>query len=283
MDLRKAVDRAKKIRRDAKQTGSGGVPAIGAREQKSGWVSPVYCESRCMELDRQKVGKNRCVCIFPDAPEGGYYKLLRTQVQLRCKAKGWNTVMITSVRPGEGKTLTAINLALTFAKEFHQTTLLVDCDLKRQTIQQYLGLSSNKGLVNYLIDDTPLKDLIIWPGIEKLTVISGGTPVHESTELMGSPQMEALVAEMKNRYTDRYVIFDVPPILSEADAMAFTPLVDCILMVVEAEKTPMQDIKKALELIPKEKFLGFVLNRQKSSLNGYYYDGNYHKKRGRAS
>ncbi len=76
--------------------------------------------------------------------------------------------------------------------------------------------------------------------------------------------------EMKKRYNDRYVFFDAPPILSGADAIAFSPLVDCILMVVQAEKTTSQEIRNALEMIPKHKFLGFVLNRQSSSFNGYY-------------
>jgi len=74
--------------------------------------------------------------------------------------------------------------------------------------------------------------------------------------------MRDLVAEMKSRYADRFIIFDVPPLLDRADALAFAPLVDCILMVVQAGKTSIHDVKNALELIPKEKFLGFVLNRQ---------------------
>ena len=75
---------------------------------------------------------------------------------------------------------------------------------------------------------------------------------------------------MKKRYKDRYVFFDVPPILSAADAIAFSPLVDCILIVVQAASTSIRDVKKAVEMIPKDKFLGFVLNRQRSPIKGYY-------------
>lgn len=177
--------------------------------------------------------------------------------------------MITSVLPGEGKTLTAINLAFAFAKEFNQTTLLVDCDLKRQKVHEYLGIQSDKGLVHYLTNSTPLRDVIIWPRIEKLTLISGGSSTRESTELLGSPKMKNLVAEMKHRYLDRYLLFDVPALLSGADAVAFAPMVDGILIVVQADRTFIQDIHKALDLIPKEKFLGFVLNRQRSSSSSY--------------
>ena len=179
--------------------------------------------------------------------------------------------MITSVQAGEGKTLTAINLAVTFAKEYDQTVLLVDCDLRRQKVHQYLNFSSEKGIVDYLMNGHPLNDLIVWPNIEKLTLISGGKTIANSAELLGSPKMKALVQEIKSRYDDRCVIFDTPPILGWADAIAFAPLVDCILMVVEEGRTSIKDVNKALEMIPKEKFLGFVLNRRKSPLNKYYY------------
>ena len=212
------------------------------------------------------------MCISPDAPEIDSYKVVRTQIQQRARENGWNTVMVTSVQPGEGKTLTSINLAMTFAKEFNHTVLLVDCDLRRQNIHQYLGLSSDTGLIDYLRDGRPLKDLIIWPSIEKLTLISGGRTIQDSTELLGSPRMKSLVTEMKARYEDRFVFFDVPPILAGADAIAFAPLVDCILMVVEAGRTSIHDIKRALELIPKDKFIGFVLNRSDyTDFSGKYY------------
>ncbi len=92
----------------------------------------------------------------------------------------------------------------------------------------------------------------------------------ESAELLGSQRMKALVAEMKNRYSDRYVIFDSPPLLSGADALTFAQLVDCVILVVEEGKTPIKEIQKAVELIPKEKFMGFVLNKSNMSKKGYY-------------
>ena len=126
--------------------------------------------------------------------------------------------MITSANPGEGKTVTAINLAVTFAKEFNNTSLLVDCDLKQQKIHQYLGLPGEKGLADYLIKGTPMDELIIWQGIEKLTLISGGAAVKDSSELLGSPKMKSIIKEMKNRYDNRYIFLDVPPVLNVSDA-----------------------------------------------------------------
>jgi non-specific protein-tyrosine kinase len=169
--------------------------------------------------------------------------------------------MITSPNVGEGKTLTAINLAITFAKEHDQTVLLVDADLKKQHVHHIMGYENEWSLVDYLTHKQSLNDMIVWPCIEKLTVISGSTTVQESAELLASPMMKTLVDEMKTRYKDRYVIFDVPAVLDGADAMAFAHYVDGILMVIREGRTPIQDIKKALEVIPVKKFLGFALNR----------------------
>jgi protein-tyrosine kinase len=112
--------------------------------------------------------------------------------------------------------------------------------------------------------------VILWPKVDKLTLISGGGTINESAELLGSKRMQELVAEMKIRYLDRYVIFDTPPLLSGADALAFLQLIDGIVLVVEEGKTPIKEVEKALALIPKEKFLGFVLNKACITQKGYY-------------
>ena len=269
MKLRKALDKANKERQETLGSAEEideiqvadddlGDPAVSL---KGGiWQAPVYSESVSVNLDQQKLIRNRCVCISSDAPQLDAYKVLRTQIRQRTKEQGMNTIMVTSVKPGEGKTVTAINLALTFAREYHQTVLLVDCDLKKQDIHRYLGFASDRGLIDYLEYDMPLKDFIIWPGIEKLTLISGGRVVSDSSELLGSPKMKELLEDMKTRYNDRYVILDVPAVIDGADAMVFAPLVDGIIMVVEKGATSLSDVKKALELMPREKFLGFVLN-----------------------
>ena len=123
-----------------------------------------------------------------------------------------------------------------------------------------MGYPSRLGLADYLLDDRPMSDLIVWPGIEKLTVISGGRTIQDSTELLGSQRMKALVHEMKSRYPDRFVFFDVPPLLTVADAVAFAPLVDAVLMVVREGRNPMPNICRALELLPPDRFLGYVMN-----------------------
>jgi non-specific protein-tyrosine kinase len=229
--------------------------------EKGGWISPAYMNSRSVKLNPQTLADNRCVGYQHEAPELEYYRMLRTHIIQQTGGKG-NTIMVTSAGPGEGKTLTAINLAFTFAREYKQTALLVDCDLRRQQIYERLGYPSDKGLADYLIDDVPFSDLVVWPGVEKLTVISGGKTVKDSSELLGSLGMKNLVMDMKTRYPERYVIFDVPPLLTCADSLAFAPMVDYVLVVVQVGKTSLQDVNKALNLLPSEKVLGLVMNRQ---------------------
>jgi len=233
----------------------------GVRVSSSGWVSPHYSQSCAVDLDPAALQANRCVGLISDASESDYYKVLRIQLRQRLKERRWNSVMVTSVHGGEGKTVTAINLAAMFAKEFDQTVLLVDCDLCRQPIQHYLGYRHDFGLVDHVMEGCPLDQIIVWPKVEKLTLISGGRTVADATELLTSPRMAELVREMKDRYTDRLIFFDLPPLLGSADALSFAPLVDGIVVVVEEGRTPMPDINKALKMLPEEKIMGLVLNK----------------------
>jgi non-specific protein-tyrosine kinase len=249
---------------DAAGSDKGGISQSGKNQvnvSRSGWVSPQYKESRRVDLDHRVLERNRLVGLLPESNETGYYKVLRTQIQQRMRANGWNTLMVTSVHPGEGKTLTAVNLAAMFAREFDQTVMLVDADLKAQAVHRRLGYDSDRGLVDYLLGNSELRDIIVWPGVEKFTVISGGRICEDGTEVLNSPRMRALVEELKSRYRDRYLFFDVPPVLGRADAMVFADFVDAIVLVVQDGKTPMPDIQKALDYLPKHKFLGYVMSR----------------------
>lgn len=271
MNLRKALDRAKE-ERDLHGDGAVAQVVKNGPSDTSGWLPPVYTESKNVTIDIETAVKNHCVALSTEFAEVNYYKVLRTQLRQLSQRKDWNTVMVTSASPNEGKTVTAINLAATFAREYNHTVLLVDADLRMQMIHRYLGYSSKLGLLDYLENKAPMHDIITWPGIEKFTIISGDRVVDDSSELIASPRMQSLMDELKHRYKDRYVIFDAPPILGVADALAFAPLVDCIIVVVGAGSTNRQNLKEALELLPKEKIAGFVLNRLKGANKLY---GNY--------
>jgi protein-tyrosine kinase len=279
MDLVKSIERAKNERRQARTERHGEITQTDKPVVEGGaWQPPIYDESQKVVLDRNQAEKLRCVGLFPDKPESDYYSVVRTQIQNMAEEKGWNTIMVTSAQPGEGKTLTSINLAFSFAKAYSQTVLLVDNDLRRQSIYRYFGIQSKYGLIDHLTRDVSLNKIIQWPGVEKMVFISGGKTIASSSELMGSPRMKSMMKEMKSRYKDRYVFFDTPPLLVGADAMTFASLVDAIVIVVEAGKTSREDIQKACDLIPQEKILGFILNREKRSSRSYY-NYNYYNQR----
>jgi non-specific protein-tyrosine kinase len=281
MDLTQSIEKAKLERQK-----HAGVPAAGIAatvtaqpvEEVEAWHPPAYDESQRVSIDLKHAEKMHLVGLSPDKPESDYYSVTRTQILNMTQEKGWNTIMVTSAQPEEGKTITCINLSLSFAKAYNQTVLLVDNDLRRQNIYRYLGIQSKYGLIDHLTKGIPIGDLIQWPGIEKMVFISGGKTVSSSSELMGSPQMKGMIKEMKSRYPDRYVFFDTPPLLVGADAMTFAPLVDGIAIVVQADKTSREDVQRAMDLIPEEKFLGFILNRERKSSRSNYYYKYYSKK-----
>jgi len=246
--------------------------------QTAGWISPAYVQSRTVKLDPLVLGRNRCLLSPDTTREAESFRILRRRVLQLAKSSGENAIMITSALPGEGKTVTAINLAFAISREFQHTVLLVDGDLKKQSIQTYLGYTGEKGLVDHLVGGTPVPELITWTGIEKMTVISGGRLVNESDEILGSPRMRELMEEMKGRYSERFIILDAPPVLTGADVLTLAPLVDKIIVVVQAGKTSMDDVQKALGYLPQDKVLGLVLNRGSSPHpSSYYHDRDQQK------
>jgi exopolysaccharide/PEP-CTERM locus tyrosine autokinase len=201
------------------------------------------------------------------------YNLLRTQVLMRTRDQGFNTIMVTSAVEGEGKTLTAINLAVSIARDVQQTVLLVDTDLRNPRVHTLLGCPEAKGLSDYLIRDVPIPELLLNPGVAKMVVLPAGNRLSGSTDILGSPKMERLVQELKNRYGDRYVIFDCPPLLTVPDSLVFSSYVDGIILVVEAGRTSKEEIRNSIELLDGKNILGLVMNRGESAREYYYGAG----------
>jgi len=202
------------------------------------------------------------MAAYDKGPFVDAFKILRTQVMRRLRENGWNVLGITSPGDGEGKTLTAVNLAISLGMETAQTVLLVDANLRNPTIHEVFGLEDCPGLADYLLDDTPIENLLVHPGIGRLVLLPGGRTVQNSAELLTSHKMLALVEEFKHRYPSRIVIFDLPPLLQTADVLAFSPYTDALLLVVEEGKTSADDVQRALSLVKDSRpILGTVLNK----------------------
>jgi protein-tyrosine kinase len=199
------------------------------------------------------------------------FRVLRTRVLHRLEAAKYTTLGIVSANKGDGKTVTAINLAVSFAMNVDKTVLLVDADLRSPRIHQYFGLRASPGLQDYLLADAPLSSCLVHPNIDRLVVLPAGDPLPDSSEVLSSPKMIDLAKEAKARYPGRIVIYDLPPLLGSDDAIAFLQHVDCALLVVADGITPERDIVEAVNLLDGRELIGTVLNKSKYTPRTYYY------------
>ncbi len=184
-----------------------------------------------------------------------------------------NLILLTSSLPGEGKSYSSINLALSIAQERDHTVLLVDCDVARHGTSRSLGISDKPGLVELLeSDDLDISDVILRTDIPKLSLISAGKQHEYVAELLASHRMVELVHELGSRYQDRVIIFDGPPILPTPQTQVLVGLVGQVVFVIEAGKTPQMVVEEALSLIPDEQATGLILNKNErmSERSGYY-------------
>ena len=231
-----------------------------------------YTLTRTVSVDMEFLHKNRLIFGQEDSALSEGYKMLRTHILQRTKGQQGNVLMITGPLPGEGKTLTAINLAISISQEVNKTALLIDADLRSPRIHRYFGLKVNLGLADHLKTGVPLTEILIHPnGLGKLVLLPAGRATAQASELINSSLMHDLVQELKHFYPDRFVLFDFPPLLSYADALAFAPLVDGIILVVEAGKTPRGDIDRCLKMLKEFPVLGLVLNKVDAPPQSNYY------------
>lgn len=185
-----------------------------------------------------------------------------------------NLILVTSSIPDEGKTHTAINLALSIAHEQDRTVLLIDCDVTRFGTSRLLGIDDRPGLVDILESKNfSVGDVIFRTDIPELSLISSGKQHDFVTELLAGQKMSEFVTEIGERYGDRVIIFDGPPLLAAPQAQVLAGLVGQVVLVVEAGKTPQAVVKEALDMIPEEQATGLVMNKSEgiSARSGYYY------------
>jgi capsular exopolysaccharide synthesis family protein len=239
-------------------------PSAPQRNARLRHVPPAirYTKTRTLEIPDSILRERRVLAGFDQGAFKDSYKILRTQVIHRLREHNWSVLAVTSPGSNEGKTLTATNLAISLAMETTQTVLLVDADLSRPSIHTLFGIKRCEGLTEYLIDDIPVEDLLIHPGIGRFVLMPGGRPIYDSVEALTSPKMVSLVEEFRNRYPARIVVFDLPPLLDTADVLAFSPYTDALLLVVEEGRTTVDDLERALALVRDHTpVLGTVLNK----------------------
>lgn len=263
--------------------GSAGSPArkskpASRRQELAERAAPDISDSaigrnaRRIELDSEFLRNNRVVASSDTPGMNTAYKMLRTRVLQRMRANNWRCLAISSARPGAGKTLTAINTAISLSFEPNQRVILVDLDLRRPTISRYLGIEQQFGLCDYLRGDAKFEDIIVQPDLERLWIVPNFQANEHSSELLSSPRMTELVETLADPTNSTIVIFDLPPLLDADDVLAFSPMFDALLMVVSEGETRRMDLQKSFEVLHDIEVLGVVMNksRGKDDSPGYY-------------
>jgi protein-tyrosine kinase len=220
-----------------------------------------YSQTHIQITKGKHLQENRLISGFKPGEWVESYKMLRTRCLQAMDVMNWNTLAITSPGNDSGNSLTAANLAISIAMELNRTALLVDANFHNPSICKLFGIEAETGLGDYLLNDTPLNELLINPDLERLVILPAGKEMLNSAEMLASPKMIRLVNELKSRYQSRIIIFDLPPLLGQADTLGFSPYVDCVLLVVDEGHTKTEELKHASSLLKEINVLGTVLNK----------------------
>ncbi len=227
--------------------------------------------------DYDKMDKNLVTLLNPRSFEAEQFKMLRTNLLFNVSGKSPRSIIVTSSVPSEGKSFVAANLSISIAQSIQEHVLLIDCDMRIPSIHKLFGFGDVPGLSEYLSNDRSLSSLILKTKVDKLSILPGGKPPHNPSELLSSQHMSNLLEEVKDRYRDRYIVIDTPPPKLTAETSAISRQVDGILLVVGYGSTPRRMVSDLIEVMGKEKILGVIFNKFDMQFSGSYGMGKYSK------
>jgi protein-tyrosine kinase len=220
-----------------------------------------YKHTRVVKLQVEHLEKNRIVAFNKNDPKSMVFDRLRTHVLQKMEEKGWRTLAITSPTPLVGKTVVAINLAMSIAQQTNKTAMLVDFDLRQPRIGAYLGIPMEKSLNDLLDGGVELSDILVNPDIPRLVVLPTMNAVNNPSETLSSRKIADLIKDLRERYESRIIIFDLPSLLHSDDAIAVLPQIDCILMVVANGMSTKREIEDSLRHLSTANLIGTVFNK----------------------
>jgi exopolysaccharide/PEP-CTERM locus tyrosine autokinase len=272
--LEKALEKASKMKEEKRDTG----------ETAKSITETASYEHFKTEVPLEIHNPYLVTVTDPQSPVAEEYRKLKSMIVERTKGDAFqNTIMVTSTAKAEGKSITAINLAITLAQDYDNTVLLVDADLRQPTIHKYLNINNEIGLSDCLTKGAKISDALVKTGIGKLMVLPSGSNISNPVELLSSNMMTELIRELKNRYEDRYVIIDTPPILPFAEAHSIGQVVDGAILVIREGIASSNHIKDVLRLLKGVNIFGIVYNGAEiDRFDGhyYYYYKSYHSHNG---
>jgi exopolysaccharide/PEP-CTERM locus tyrosine autokinase len=224
----------------------------------------------------------RLACLQdPSSAAAECFKTLRSKIMVGQSGKLCRTIMVTGAQPLDGKSMVSANLAVSIAQGINHHVLLVDCDLRRPSLHKTFGLQAGQGLREYLEKGTSIAPYLLKTPVSKLTLLPAGTPIASPSELLGSEKMQSLIKEVRDRYKDRFIIFDTPPAHFIADTALLADLIDGVVLVVRSGKTDAEFVRDVVENIGKENILGVVFNATNEAIREYRYYYKYYQ-RGKA-
>lgn len=262
--IQKALDKAKANYASKMSVENGNSPRqklLTEETVSNDFENIAYTKTKVVDVSLEDLALNRIIAGQYNNPQSGVFRMLRTQVLQKMRANNWKTLAITSPTAGEGKSLIASNLAVAMAMESNQTVLLVDLDLRHPRLSKYFNLKTEVGIKDYLEGDLNLSDVLVNPSIKRLVMLPGKGRAEDSAELLSSPKMTSLAADLKAQYDSRMIIFDMPPILQTDDVLLASNYIDCTLLVVEDGKNKESEIVKSLQMLDSKRLLGTVLNK----------------------
>jgi capsular exopolysaccharide synthesis family protein len=202
-------------------------------------------------------------------PSADLFRVLRTQVLKVIKGLASPTVGICSAQTGEGKTFVAANLASSIALSQEWSALLLDLDLRRPALHRHFRMASNPGITEFLVGNVPLTNCVRSTQVPGLELLAAGTPIHNSSEALGSSRLESAFFALSRAMSNRVLVCDLPPLLVSDDALLFSAKLGGVILVVEEGRTKSRDVQRAVELLATTKIIGTVLNKSKTKSPRY--------------
>jgi len=225
--------------------------------------------------EEDNIDENMVTLLKPQSFEAEQFKILRTNLLFPSSGKSPRTIMVTSAVPDEGKSLVSANLAVSIAQSIQEYVLLIDCDIRKPCIHTQFGFGDVPGLSDHLSKGIPVSSLILKTIVNKLSILAGGTLLHNPSELVSSQKMSKLLQEVKYRYSDRFIVMDSPPPKLTAETSALSRQVDGVLLVIEYGRTSREMVSDLVNTIGKEKIIGIVFNKLDMRFAQYYGLGKY--------
>lgn len=227
----------------------------------------------------EKLDSHLVTILNPNTPASDCFRRLRAKLLFNNQPNFCRTIMICSAESLDGKSIVATNLAVSIAHGINEHVLLVDCDLRRPSLHRILNLDAPMGLSTYLMNGNSVSPYLLKTPVEKLTLLPAGEPPPNPSELLSCNKMKHLIKELKERYKDRFIIFDTPPAYFTPEGSSLASMVEGVLLVVRSGKTSYKRLVSVVNAIGREKILGVAFNHCNEILSDYGQYYHYYQKK----